>query len=143
MISLDDKILIILHENNAKAKVKHIKLKLDEQDYNDIRYSTIDSAISRLSNKKYVIWEKYKPIKLTQAGLNRALEIKRHTHLLSMLLYNELKLSLTEAYEESKKMATLLSCKTINRICEKYDHPKNCHCGERILYSPTCFCDKD
>ena len=78
MVSLDDKILRILQEEDGMLKIKDLKIKLDSQDYFDISYSTIDSSILRLAKKEYIIWEKYKQVKLTQSGINRALELKRH-----------------------------------------------------------------
>jgi Mn-dependent DtxR family transcriptional regulator len=61
---------------------------------------------------------------------------------LELFLFNELDMSIEEAHEESEKFALLFSCNTINKICEKYNHPKECPCGEAILNSNDCYCSE-
>ncbi|MBD3194127.1 MAG: hypothetical protein GF317_03670 [Candidatus Lokiarchaeota archaeon] len=143
MNDIDYKVLKILYRNNNKAKIKHIQGSLTNYGYNDVSYSTIDSCIERLDNMNYVIWKKYKPIQLTQSGMDFAKELIRHSQLLEVLLFEELKLTPEEAHHESEKFNLLFSCNTINKICEKYNHPDECPCGEKILNSSDCYCHKE
>lgn len=143
MNDIDYKVLKILYKNGGKAKVKHIQNELTNHGYQEIRYSTIDSCIERLNNNNLVIWEKYKPIELTAEGEEYAKEIIRHSQLLEVLLYEELDITSQQAHEESEKFNLLFSCDTINKICEKYNHPDECPCGEKIHNSKSCYCQKD
>jgi Mn-dependent DtxR family transcriptional regulator len=143
MNDIDYKVLKIIYRNDAKAKIKHIQNELNNYGYHDVSYSTIDSCIERLHKQNLVIWEKYQPIELTTEGKNYAKELIRHTQLLEVLLYKELDLTTDEAHNESEKFNLLFSCKTINKICEKYNHPEECPCGEKILNSNNCFCHKE
>jgi len=143
MNNIDYKVLKILYRNHGKAKVKHIQNKLNNYGYEAVSYSTIDSCIERLDKKNLVIWKKYQPIELTSEGENYAKELIRHTQLLEVLLYEELDLSTEDAHKESEKFNLLFSCNTINKICEKYNHPEKCPCGEKILNSTDCYCQKE
>lgn len=143
MIDLDYKILKILRRNDGKAKIKEIKKKIDAENNSDIRHSTIDSSILRLEKQGHVEWEKYKPISLTENGRNLANELIRHTQLLEVLFHKAIGLSKEEAKAESEKLNLLLSCDTIEKICETYGHPTECPCGEPILNSSNCHCHQD
>jgi DtxR family Mn-dependent transcriptional regulator len=143
MNDIDYKVLKILYKKGGKAKVKHIQNELNNYGYQEIRYSTIDSCIERLNNKNLVIWEKYKPIELTAEGEEYAKEIIRHSQLLEVLLCEGLGITPQQAHEESEKFNLLFSCDTINKICEKYNHPDECPCGEKIHNSNNCYCQKE
>ena len=74
--------------------------------------------------------------------MNLATELTRHAQLLELLLHYELGLDPMDAHNESEKFHLLFSCNTINRICEKYGHPKTCPCGDMILSSIDCACEE-
>ena len=103
-------------------------------------HSTIGSCIKRLEENGYVVYKRYEPVQLSNEGKNLANELIRHCQLLEVLLYNELGLDKEEAHTESEKFNLLLSCNTINKICEKYGHPKLTPCGEKIYNSSNCYC---
>lgn len=142
MNDIDYKVLKIIFRNNGKAKIKHIQGELNKYGLIDVSYSTIDSCIKRLCVKGFLIWEKYRPIKISKEGEEFSKELIRHSQLLEVLLYKELELTPNEAHQESEKFNLLFSCNTINKICKKYEHPKECPCGEKILNSETCYCDR-
>jgi DtxR family transcriptional regulator, Mn-dependent transcriptional regulator len=142
MNDIDYKVLKIIFRNKGKAKIKHIQEELNNYGLEDVSYSTIDSCIKRLYLKDFLIWEKYKPIKISKKGENFAKELIRHSQLLELLLHKELELTPNEAHQESEKFNLLFSCSTINKICKKYEHPKECPCGEKILNSEACCCDR-
>ena len=102
--------------------------------------STLGSCIKRLKIKGFVNYEPYHEVHLTKEGVEIAKELNRHSRLLELLLYHELGLSPEVAHDEGEKFSLLFSCDTINKICEKYDHPKSCPCGELILSSSECSC---
>ncbi len=140
MIELDCKVMKILYRNSKRARIKEIKKQIDLNDNNNIRYSTIDSCLKRLENEGFIKWEKYKPIILTEKGTDFTKEIIRHAQLLEIFLFNELGLTVEQAHNESEKFNLNFSCDIISKICEKYQHPEKCPCGEKILNSNACFC---
>ncbi len=136
MLDLDYKVIKVLyHQNDLKVGTIAKKLELP--------HSTVGSCIKRLENKGYVIYHRYKPVLLSIKGRELAIELTRHARLLEMLLINEFNLNQVEAHSECEKFNLLFSCELINKICQKYDHPKSCPCGEKILSSPGCFCEKE
>lgn len=135
MLDIDYEVLRKLYKNKA-LKVGTLAKKLNYP------HSTVGSCIKRLENQGYVIYERYKPVILSEKGKDLTIELKRHAHLLEMLLINELEMKQEDAHAESEKINLRFSCDVINKICERYGHPKKCTCGERILSSSDCYCDK-
>lgn len=135
MLDLDYKVLKIVYRSIKPIKVGEISNELN------LAHSTVGSSVKRLEKDGHVIYERYRPVILSKKGEDLAIELIRHSRLLECLLVNELGLANKIAHEESEKFNLLLSCETVNKICEKYDHPEQCPCGESILNSETCFCD--
>jgi DtxR family Mn-dependent transcriptional regulator len=140
MIDFDYQILKIIYRNNGKARLKYIQQRFKDIRGEETPLSTINSCLERLEKLGYVNWVRYSPILLTDDGLNLAKELIRHAQLLEVLLYNELRLTAEDAHIESEKFNLMLSCETINKICEKYNHPIICPCGDKILSAPNCYC---
>ena len=107
----------------------------------DKPHSTIGSCVKKLQKQGFIEYQKYRDVKLSNKGINLGNELERHARLLEVLLFNVLDISPQEAHEESKKFNLLLSCSIVNKICEKYCHPKFCPCGEEIKNSSNCFCE--
>lgn len=143
MLDIDYQILKIIYRNNGKVRIKQIQEEFKIKKDSELPLSTINSCIERLERKGLVNWIRYSPLKLTEKGENLAKELIRHARLLETLLYNELELSAKEAHIESEKFNLLFSCNTINKICEKYKHPSECPCGDTILSSINCYCEKE
>ncbi len=135
MLDIDSKVLKYLN-NNPKQKVGDIARKIG------LAHSTIGSSVKRLEKQNLVKYERYGMVELTKKGKNLTNELYRHARLLELLLYNELGITAERAHQESEKFNLLFSCKTINKICEKYNHPKRCPCGDIIDNSPNCFCEE-
>ena len=136
MLDLDYKILKILYRSQKPLKVGEISKLMD------LPHSTAGTCIKRLEKEKYVIYKRYQPVILSDKGKDLAIELIRHAKLMETLLFEELGLSIKEAHEESEKFNLLFSCSTINKICEKYNHPTISPCGELILNSKDCYCDE-
>jgi Mn-dependent DtxR family transcriptional regulator len=133
----------IIYRTDGKARLKYIQEEIETIRGIKIPLSTINSCIERLEKKGLVDWVRYSPFKLTEKGSDLARELIRHAQLLEVLLYNELEVSAEEAHTESEKFNLLFSCNTINKICEKYKHPSECPCGDAIVSSSSCYCEKD
>lgn len=143
MLDIDYQILKILYRNKEKVRVKHIQKEIKLKRAIEIPLSTINSCLERLEKKSYIDWIRYSPLQLTEKGAELAKELIRHAQLIELLLYNELDLSADEAHIESEKLNLLFSCNTINKICEKYEHPSECPCGDTIPSSINCYCEKE
>lgn len=136
-MDIDFKVLKTIFRFKKPVKVGRISR------YLSLPHSTIGSCVKRLEKTGYVIYERYKPVSLTEKGRDVAIESIRHSRLLEMLLINEIGLDKKVAHEESEKFNLPFSCEIINLICEKYGHPKECPCGESILDSIKCNCEKN
>ncbi|MHA1803366.1 MAG: metal-dependent transcriptional regulator [Promethearchaeota archaeon] len=131
---LDYKVIEYLYRKNMARKVGEIALDLD------CPHSTIGSCIKRLKENGYVEYQPYKYVLLTKIGKEKAIELIRHAQLLEVLLHETLGLNAQKAHQEASKIKMLFSCEIINKICEKFNHPEVCPCGEKILNSETCYC---
>ena len=136
MIDLDYKVLKFLYNNKKPLKISQIAHKLSK------KHTTLGSCVKRLREKGYVNYEPFHEVKLTIKGKDVAIELLRHERLLELLLFKELEITAEEAHAESMKLNLLLSCDTINKICKKYGHPKKCPCGDDIIDSRSCFCER-
>ena len=138
MLDLEYKVLkVIFRSKKKKLKVGEISNQLH------LPHSTIGSCVKRLEIDGHVIYERYKPFKLSKNGEDLAIELIRHSRLLECLLINELGLDNKIAHKKSEKFNLLLSCETVNKICEKYNYPTQCPCGESILNSSNCRCEEE
>jgi len=134
MVELDYEVIKFLFRENNFLKIGDLSKRMN------IPHSTLGSCIGRLEAKALVKYEPYHEVELTNEGKELAKEILRHKHLIEIFLYRELDLSKEKAHEESEKLNLVFSCETIDKICEKYGHPKKCPCGETILNSRLCYC---
>jgi DtxR family Mn-dependent transcriptional regulator len=136
MLELDYQVIKLLYQQEKLMKIGEISKKLH------VPHSTLGSCTKRLKEKGLVDYKAYHNVVLTEKGKDLAIELNRHNRLIEILLFNELGLSPKVAHEESEKFNLLFSCETINKICEKYGHPEKCPCGELILNSTGCYCEK-
>ncbi len=134
MQELDYEVLEFLYRQGKELKVGEIAKSINYP------HSTIGSCIKRLEETGNVKYEPYKNVKLTASGKELAIELIRHSQLFEVLLHETLHMDAEKAHEEAKKVNLLLSCETINKICEIFNHPVKCPCGEAILNSEKCFC---
>ncbi len=136
MLDFEFEVLRLLYKDGAQ-KVGTIAKKIK------MPHSTVGSSIKRLEKKLYVVYQRYKPVYLSDKGRDIAIELTRHARLLEILLINEFAMNPIVAHKECEKFNLLFSCDLINKICERYNHPKACPCGEEISNSSGCFCEKE
>jgi DtxR family Mn-dependent transcriptional regulator len=134
MNELDYKILKYLYKFEKTLKISDIALGLN------VPHSTIGSGVKRLKKANYIEYTPYHQVTLSKIGEDLALELIRHSRLLEILLYESLNINSKQAHDEAEKFNLLISCEIINKICEKFNHPKQCPCGNKILNSERCFC---
>jgi Mn-dependent DtxR family transcriptional regulator len=140
MLDIDYQILKIIFKNRNQARLKQIQNENLELTGNKIPLSTLNSCLERLEKNDYIKWIRYSPPMLTEKGKHLAIELIRHAQLLEVLLYNELEIDPEEAHRESEKLNLIFSCNIVQKICEKYNHPATCPCGDEILNSRNCSC---
>jgi DtxR family Mn-dependent transcriptional regulator len=143
MLDIDYQILKIIYRIEGWVRLKEIQKEIKANKGVEIALSTINSCLERLEREGYIYWERYSHVELTHNGENIAKELLRHAQLLELLLHKELELSVDKAHEESEKLNLIFSCETINKICEKYNHPNYCPCGNEIPNSDSCFCGEE
>ena len=134
MNDLDHRVLEYLYNSPQDLKVGELAQALK------CPHTTMGSCIKRLKKIGLVIYVPYRYVSLTSAGKEKAIELIRHAQLVEVLFHEALDLNAEEAHKEAQKVNYLLSCTIINKICEKFDHPKQCPCGETILNSQNCYC---
>jgi DtxR family Mn-dependent transcriptional regulator len=78
-------------------------------------------------------WEPHHSITLTSFGKNVAEHIEKHHHILELFLFEDLKLSKTDAHNESEILGTMISCnitKAMNKKLKKEFTRNTCICPE-------------
>ena len=140
MLDIDYQILKIIFRNRNNARLKQIQKEFVHINGINIPLSTLNSCLERLEKREYIEWIRYRPPFLKEKGAQLAKELLRHAQLLEVFLCNELGLTADEGHKESEKLNLLLSCNTVQKICEKYNHPSISPCGEKILNSRSCSC---
>lgn len=116
-------------ENFIKAIYRQTKLS-----GSDTRLSTIAKLLNitnaaatdmarKLAKKNLVNYTKYKPLSLTENGLNMALNVIRKHRLWESFLYNTLKLSLHEIHQEAEQLEHQTSDFLAEKIEKYLDYP--------------------
>lgn len=91
--------------------------------------STITKMLAELTEGGYLLHTPYRGVTLTESGRRyAAFLIRRHRILSLMLVRNGL--SPQEACEEVRRFESMVSKKTVDRICQFMGHPQQGVCGE-------------
>ncbi|GAH63774.1 unnamed protein product, partial [marine sediment metagenome] len=96
---LENKILNYLEKINSPISVGVLSKALN------FKHSTVNSAVKRLVEKRFVRWEPYRSVELVSAGKKEAQHFKLHEHLVAHFLMDVLNLSEEFAHEEARKIA--------------------------------------
>ena len=99
----------------------------------DIIHTTLNSILSRLEKKKFITWEKYGPVSLTDTGRRSASHLTNHHLIIERYLKETLDISNEVAHQEALKLAGNVSCRLIEAICTSLSiqhnefHPAFCN----------------
>lgn len=104
--------------------VRHLSLK----------HSTLNSVLKRLVEKDLIKWAKYGPVQLTNLGNDKGAHFTNHHLIIEKFLKESLNISDEFAHSEALKLANVISCELIEKICEKYKIPE-----DKMNYS---FCEE-
>ena len=86
--------------------------------------ASVTEMIKKLQDKKLVIYEKYKGVKLSKAGRIKAFEILRKHRLWETFLVNKLDFSWGEVHDVAEQLEHIKSEKLIDKLDHLLNYPK-------------------
>lgn len=89
-----------------------------------IKMPTVNSMVKKLAAKGLLVYEKYKPLTLTEDGRVEAAAIIRKHRLVEMFLVEKLGFQWDEVHEIAEQIEHIDSNKFFNRIDELLNYPK-------------------
>jgi DtxR family Mn-dependent transcriptional regulator len=110
--------LFHLSVNNPQVSVLDLSKRLD------IKMPTVNSMVKKLAAKDLVLYEKYKPLELTEEGKKSAGLIIRKHRLVEMFLVEKLGFGWDEVHEVAEQLEHINSPKLFSKIDEILNHPK-------------------
>lgn len=130
MVSLTEenylKALYRLLQENQEISVKNIAESLN------IKMPTVNSMVKKLAQKKFIRYEKYKAIELTEKGKKQALLILRKHRLTELFLSKVMNMGWEEVHDIAEQIEHIRSDRFFNRIDEMLGHPQFDPHGEPI-----------
>ena len=122
MISLTEenylKTLYRLSQEDAAIAVKDIAASLD------IKMPTVNSMMKKLAEKKFIKYEKYKAIELTEKGKRQALHILRKHRLTELFLSQVMGMGWEEVHDIAEQIEHIQSELFFNRVDEMLGYPQ-------------------
>lgn len=130
MISLTEenylKALYRLSQEKQEIVVKDIADSLS------IKMPTVNSMVKKLAEKKFIKYEKYKAIELTDKGRKQALTILRKHRLTELFLTKVMDLGWEEVHDIAEQIEHIQSDRFFIRVDEMLGHPQFDPHGEPI-----------
>src|SRR5690606_17360442 len=87
------------------------------------RPATVTDMLRKLSDKKLIIYEKYKKTKLSKNGEKASLAIIRRHRLWEVFLHDQLHFTWDEVHEVAEELEHIRSAKLIERLDEFLEFP--------------------
>ncbi|PVX52221.1 DtxR family iron (metal) dependent repressor [Balneicella halophila] len=112
------KAIYSLEENGEKISLSALSKRID------VSIPTVNNMVKRLQEEGWVIYEKYKPIILTDEGRKVASHIVRKHRLAEMFLVETMGLGWEEVHDIAEDLEHINSETFFNRIDEMLDYPK-------------------
>lgn len=130
MISLTEenylKALYRLSQEKKEITVKDIAKSLG------IKMPTVNSMVKKLADKKFIKYEKYKAIELTEKGRKQALYILRKHRLTELFLSKVMGMGWEEVHDIAEQIEHIQSDRFFDRVDEMLGHPQFDPHGEPI-----------
>ncbi len=120
------KALFTLEDLNGEATVNELSKQLD------IKMPTVNSMMKRLSEKGFILYESYKPIKLTDSGKKEASLIIRKHRLTEMYLFEKMGFGWEEVHDIAEQIEHIQSPAFFAKMDKLLGHPKVDPHGEPI-----------
>ncbi len=112
------KALFHLSEDQPEVSVLDLSRSLD------IKMPTVNSMVKKLAAKELVIYEKYKPLRLTEQGRKSAGLIIRKHRLVEMFLVEKMGFGWDEVHEVAEQLEHVRAPKLFQKIDEILNYPK-------------------
>jgi len=120
----EDYLISILRLTEGESSTKTTELA----SFMGISPASVTEMLKTLSNEGYVDYEKYKGVKLTEAGLNYARQIRKKHHVMERFLMDILNVDHQAAHEEACKMEHAISEDSMLRLCQMVGTPVDSDC---------------
>ena len=131
------KVIYILKNTQKDIRVTDIAKKLDKSK------ASVNNAINLLKNDGLIEYEPYGQIKLTEKGETEAIKIIEAYDIVKLFLTDILNANKENVDEEAKKIKTILSDDTLNKLA-KYTHKTlglySLECGYDIAKTSCIKC---
>ena len=127
-----------LTEENYLKALYHLADEHEEVSVNDlsrhlhIKMPSVNSMIKKFAEKKWVIYESYKPVKLTESGKKEASLIVRKHRLTEMFLVEKMGFGWENVHEIAEQLEHIHSDKFFDKMDEILNYPKVDPHGEPI-----------
>lgn len=137
----DDKInfMISLSEENYLKSVYHLEENHPDgvstnaiAEQLDSKASSVTDMLKKLSEKKLVVYKKYKGARLTESGRVAALEVIRKHRLWEVFLVDKLNFTWDEVHEVAEQLEHIKSKKLTQELDKFLDFPKRDPHGDPI-----------
>ena len=131
--------MITLAEENYLKAILSISLNKDGKVStnaiaNEIGTSaaSVSDMLKKLQEKKFIKYEKYKGVELSESGQNKAINILRKHRLWETFLVNKLGFNWSEVHDVAEQLEHIQSSELIDRLDIFLEHPKFDPHGEPI-----------
>ena len=111
------KALYFLNEEHSDISITDLSRQLQ------VSKPTVSNMVKRLQEKGWVVYQKYKPLQLTEEGRQIAASVIRKHRLTEMFLYEVMGFGWEEVHEIAEQMEHIDSEKLFSRMDEMLNHP--------------------
>ena len=94
--------------------------------------ASVSDMLKKLQEKKFIKYEKYKGVELSESGQNKAINILRKHRLWETFLVNKLGFNWSEVHDVAEQLEHIQSAELIDRLDIFLEHPKFDPHGEPI-----------
>ena len=108
----------LLEKNNGAITTNSIAEKINT------KAASVTDMLQKLSEKKFINYQKYQGVTLTEQGRKIALSIIRKHRLWEMFLVEKLNFKWDEVHEIAEQLEHINSNKLVERVDKFLDHPK-------------------
>lgn len=165
MISLTEenylKAIFHLIDGESKVTINELSKVLN------VKMPTVNNMMKKFAAKKWVIYESYKPLKITDSGKKEAALVVRKHRLTEMFLVEKMNFGWENVHEIAEQVEHIKSDKFFDKMDEILNHPKfdphgepipdkegniisldlkklsSCEVGEKVIFSTVTITEDD
>lgn len=122
--------MITLSEENYLKAIFHLTDEKNQVTVNeiskflDIKMPSVNSMMKKFAEKKWVIYESYKPLTITKDGIKQAAQVVRKHRLTEMYLVEKMGFGWEQVHEIAEQIEHLKSELFFDKIDELLNYPK-------------------